>query len=119
MLAHFQKYIEAPQGQEYVRKMISILQSAKVFQEKRELCVNFILQCLINSYGSNYSDVSLDGAYYGEHADAVKTVCIEGCRNLLALPRIIQLPDDQKAKLPPEIMRMREQYRQLINSFND
>lgn len=119
MLAHFQKYIEAPQGQEYVRKMISILQNAKVFQGKRELCVNFILQCLLNSYGANFSDVSKDGAYYGEHAEAARTVCKESCRNLLSLPRIIQLPDDEKAKLPPEIMRLSEQYGQMINSFND
>lgn len=119
MLAHFQKYIEAPQGQEYVRKMISILQNAKVFQGKRELCVNFILQCLLNSYGANFSDVSKDGAYYGEHAEAARTVCKESCRNLLSLPRIIQLPDDEKAKLPPEIMRLSEQYGQMINFFND
>ena len=118
MFANFQKYIEAPQGQEYVRKMISILENAKVFEGKREKCVNYILQCLLNSFGANFVDVSNDAAYYGEHAGAARKVCLESCRNLLSLPRIVQLSGEAKAKLPPEIARLGEQYRQLIGSFN-
>lgn len=118
MFANFQKYIEAPQGQDYVRKMISILENAKVFEGKREKCVNYILQCLLNSYGANYVNVSADADYYGEHAEAAKKVCMESCRNLLSLPRIVQMSDEEKAQLPPAIARLGEQYRQLIGSFN-
>lgn len=118
MFAHFQKYIEAPQGQEYVQKMKSILGNAKVFERKPEKCVNFILQCLLNSYGANYVNVSADADYYGEHAKAAKKVCMESCRNLLILPRIVQMSDDAKAKLPPEIARLGEQYRQLIQQLS-
>ena len=118
MFANFQKYIEAPQGQEYVQKMISILENAKVFEGKREKCVNYILQCLLNSYGANFVDVAADAAYYGEHAGAAKKVCMESCRNLLSLPRIIQLSGKAKADLPPQIARLGEQYRQLIQQLS-
>lgn len=118
LFAIFQKYIEAPQGQEYVQKMISILENAKVFEGKREKCVNYILQCLLNSFGANFVDVSEDAAYYGEHAQAARTVCRESCRNLLILPRVIQLSGKAKADLPPEIARLGEQYRQLIQQLS-
>lgn len=118
MFAHFQKYIEAPQGQEYVQKMKSILGNAKVFEGNPEKCVNFILQCLLNSYGANYVNVSADADYYGEHAEAAKKVCMESCRNLLILPRIVQMSGDAKAQLPPEIARLGEQYRQLIQQLS-
>ena len=118
MFANFQKYIEAPQGQDYVRKMISILENAKVFEGKREKCVNYILQCLLNSYGANYVNVSADADYYGEHAEAARKVCMESCRNLLILPRIVQMSGDAKAQLPPEIARLGEQYRQLIQQLS-
>ena len=118
LFAIFQKYIEAPQGQEYVQKMISILENAKVFEGKREKCVNYILQCLLNSFGANFVDVSNDAAYYGEHAQAARTVCRESCRNLLILPRVIQLSGKEKAGLPPEIARLGEQYRQLVQRLS-
>ena len=118
MFANFQKYIEAPQGQEYVQKMKSILGNAKVFEGNPEKCVNYILQCLLNSYGANYVNVSADAAYYGEHAEAAKKVCMESCRNLLILPRIVQLSGKEKAGLPPEIARLGEQYRQLIQQLS-
>ena len=118
LFAIFQKYIEAPQGQEYVQKMISILENAKVFEGKREKCVNYILQCLLNSFGANFVDVSNDAAYYGEHAQAARTVCRESCRNLLILPRVIQLTGKEKAGLPPEIARLGEQYRQLVQQLS-
>ena len=118
MFAHFQKYMEAPQGQEYVQKMISILENAKVFEGNREKCVNYILQCLLNSFGANFVDVSNDAAYYGEHAQAARTVCRESCRNLLILPRVIQLTGKEKAGLPPEIARLGEQYRQLVQQLS-
>ena len=76
------------------------------------------MQCLLNSYGANYVNVSADADYYGEHAEAAKKVCMESCRNLLSLPRIVQMSDDEKAQLPPAIARLGEQYRQLIGSFN-
>ena len=118
LFAIFQKYMEAPQGQEYVQKMISILENAKVFEGKRENCVNYILQCLLNSFGANFVDVSNDAAYYGEHAQAARTVCRESCRNLLILPRVIQLSGKAKADLPPEIARLGEQYRQLVQQLS-
>ena len=62
--------------------MISILENAKVFEGNREKCVNYILQCLLNSYGANYVNVAADGDYYGEQAEAAKKVCMESCRNL-------------------------------------
>ena len=118
LFAIFQKYIEAPQGQEYVQKMISILENAKVFEGNREKCVNYILQCLLNSYGSNFVDVNADAAYYGEHAGAARMVCRESCRNLLILPRVIQLSGKAKEDLPPEIARLGEQYRQLVQQLS-
>lgn len=118
MFINFQKYIEAPQGQDYVQKMISILENAKVFEGNREKCVNYILQCLLNSYGANYVDVAADGDYYGEQAEAAKKVCMESCRNLLSLPRIVQMPEEEKAKLPKEIADLEKQYRQLIQRMS-
>lgn len=114
MLAHFRKYIEAPQGQEYVGKMVSILENAKVFAGQREKCVNFIFQCLLNSYGANYTGVGADKAYYKQQAEAAVSVCRESCRNLLSLPRLTQFSEEEKAKLPPEIRELEKQYSELI-----
>ena len=118
MFTNFQKYIEAPQGQDYVQKMISILENAKVFEGNREKCVNYILQCLLNIHGANYVDVAADGDYYGEQAEAAKKVCIESCRNLLSLPRIVQMSEEEKANLPKEIADLEKQYRQLIQRMS-
>ena len=98
--------------------MKSILGNAKVFEGNPEKCVNYILQCLLNSYGANYVNVSADAAYYGEHAEAAKKVCMESCRNLLILPRIVQLSGKAKEDLPPEIARLGEQYRQLVQQLS-
>ena len=118
LFAIFQKYIEAPQGQEYVQKMTYILENAKLFEGNRENCVNYILLCLLNSFGANFVDVSNDAAYYGEHAQAARMVCRESCRNLLILPRVIQLSGKAKEDLPPEIARLGEQYRQLVQQLS-
>ena len=91
MFANFQKYIEAPQGQDYVRKMISILENAKVFEGKREKCVNYILQCLLNSYGANYVNVSADADYYGEHAEAHLHIILRNIKEKLTAELFISL----------------------------
>lgn len=117
MFANFRKYMEAPQAKEYVQKMISIIQDAKVFEGKKEKCVNFILQGLLNSYGANYVDVSKDAAYFGEHAQAARKVCMESCRNLLIMPRVVQMTEKDKENLPSEIKRLSEQYSQLLSAF--
>ena len=82
----------APQGQEYVRKMVSMLKDARVFENSKEKCIDYVLQCLLNSFGANYAQVSADQDNLGGQGEAAVIVCRESCRNLLSLPRQYRLP---------------------------
>lgn len=119
MLALFEKYVMAPQGQDYVRKMVSMLKDAKVFENSREKCVEYILQCLLNSFGANFSQVAADGDYYGDQSEAAVNVCRESCRNLLSLPRMNQMNAEARKELPPELVKLTDNYRQLVNRLAD
>lgn len=112
----FSRYIYAPQGKEYIAKLFSQLKDAKVFEGQKEKCVDFILLGLLNTNGANYVKVSGDSAYYGEHADAVKSVCLECCRTLLTLSRAHRLPEEEVGSLTPEMQQLLAKYREMIRT---
>lgn len=113
----FSRYIYAPQGKTYVAKLFAQIKDAKVFEGKKEKCVDYILQTLLTSLGAVYGEVSKDAAYYGEQANAAMEVARESSRTLLSLSRASGLTGEEAENMVPEMKQLVERYRSMIRTL--
>lgn len=106
-------YLNTEKSIQYLKFMTQTLQGAEVFSGDSGQMLWFLSQHLINIYAANYSEVGKTQASYQNGAAAVE-VAQGACRSLLALPTIMRLSEEERAKLPEATQRLAAQYTALL-----
>ena len=113
LLEMYGNYLNSEDSIRYLREMCGNLKDAQVFHGQDSEMLDFLSQCLINSYGANYTKVATSVNSYA-NGDAVKKVAIESCRTLLSLPAMTRMGQEERDALPGETKKLLENYEELL-----
>lgn len=112
----YRNYVTSDASIAYLKQMTQTLMGAQVFGGDAAQVVGFLSQSLINSYGANFTPVSMQKDSY-EKGDSVRMVARECCRTLLSLPNLIRMSEQELSELPQSTQELVEEYRQLIHTL--
>lgn len=116
LLEKYSQYVNSEASIKYLKDMTSLLKDADIFGGSEEETLEYLSQCLLNSYGANFVEVSKQKETYQKGDDAFM-VSRESCRTLLALPSLIRLSDEEQAGLTEGTKQLMDSYKALLRNL--
>lgn len=116
LLDKYSEYVNSDASIQYLKDMTKLLKDADIFGGSEAETLEYLSQCLLNSYGANFVEVNNQKGTY-QNGDSALLVARESCRTLLALPSLVRLSDEEQGALPEGTQQLVGSYKALLRDL--